>query len=484
MSGMESFSEDLLRNCVLRTYTIDLPTSTSDGADWVATLLSPEISQEAQDLTKHLARSRSALLQETLADSSLSHPELDVYLNKLNLLLDSLNSQATVKVYRPLSFNWSGSITAKPFRRFERLSEIIYEIVMVVWTKVIVTYRRGVSHLASVLGATAASPTDPITHAAKAFNESAGICKYLSTSVIPRWHNAARYDDKMPEASTIIAEAMAKFCTACAAQCVVAQALCANTAPSSKTLTKLCSAVAQSATESLDLFKSTPKTCLARVDPEMLTHSAYLREFFSAMSYFHSAIVAEKGAAAVANFGAAVTLLKQQGKASDQPTTQHDPYRPGLPKLSGEFALMAPALGAFLAYIKDKHETANIENQRIYYESPIDHIALSPPVYIMKCKVHEAPPVGELVYFGVVKADEAVDSKSDSASTTEKSAPALASASPALAPVNATIQPASAQDQAVAASAPVVGAAGLAYSGESDAEYAKRLQEEYNAESR
>jgi len=477
--------EGALQTCVLRTHSLPQPAPLGTLTSWKASLLGPDLPAEAQALVERLEESRVRMMHELSSSSaaasasaaaaadtsSTTTPGLDAHLSALQQLLESLNCQATVKVYRQLQFCWTGALCVGipvTARRHEPCGEIIYEIVMVVWAKVMAAYRRGVALLTTAT-ANSASENDLITAACKAFATAAAVAQYLSEDVLPRWLNAGRRAvENMPEASAGVARAFRSLCLASACQCVVAQALRAA-APSSRVLSKLCAAVAMNATEALDSVHKAPQESRLALDPSLLTHMAFLKAVFSALAFFHAGEAAQKGAVAVANYGAATTLLRQQGSAASAAAAggRHDPFSAGLPQLTGNssYSSCYPALAALLGAVKDKHETADIENARIYYEAPLREVALPEPVSLVKAPKYAPPPAGSVVYFAVAK--KAAPKKAEAqAEAVEAEVPAAA--------------PAPAAAVTTTAPAPVAAAEAEAAVEESDETFARRLQEEWN----
>ena len=402
---MSSFVDDeknLLTVCVLRTYTLNLPIAV-ENTDWKAILLSSNLPSEAVELVEKLYNGRKAMIHE-LNHDGFGGTDIDVYLSSLTCLLESLNCQATVKVNTRLLFTWCGlfekknnssissaAVAATSVRHaYEPIGEIIYEIVMCLWSKVLMLYRQGISLLQTI-----PQNSDNITLAAKSFIGATSVCDYLSEKTLPRWLNGGRLANKILEASPLFATAIRHLCMACSNQCVVAKSILNKS--SSKALMKLCSAVAHNATESLEYFGKIKDW--ERVDDSLLTHVSFLKKFFTALSFYHSGVVAEKGALAIASYGAVVTSLTQQGKPTDAADVKYNPFNSGLPKLSfGPYAECYRPLSILLGDVNEKHETADMENNSIYHETVINELKLPEPVFIMKVTPFTIQS-GGIVYF-------------------------------------------------------------------------------------
>ena len=199
--------------------------------------------------------------------------------------------------------------------------------------------------------------------------------------------------DIFPEANVHVAAGFTKVCLTAASQCVVAQAFATQ---SPEMLSKLCSAVSASADEAITSF-SRAGDIFKALDKNLLAYLSFVREFFSALAFYNAGKVAEKGARAVAFFGTAVGVLRQQGKAGD--TVVHNPLARGLPKLVGTYSTCVSAIGTLLADLQELHETAVRENNMIYYEATLHHIDMPEPRFLAAVKKYVAMPIDGIVDF-------------------------------------------------------------------------------------
>jgi len=313
--------------------------------------------------------------------------QIQAYVTCLQLLLESLNCQQTVRLTRQLAFSWNGAygLSDGAFRQHGPQQEIIYELVMAIYCQAFCRYSVGVG----LLRASSAK------EAAKAFLEAASVFQYLAEETLPRWLNRDRLPFRVPETFEHVAKMCMHLCVACASQCVVAQAMERNSA--SSVLQKLCAAVVQSASDAID--QTSKPGCGDHLDNALIEHLAFLKTFYTALAFYHAGLVAKQGALAVAYFGACVAVLRQQGKAGDAANARHNAFQPGLPKLVGAYAPCISPIGFFLTAVRDLHESADSDNRIIYFEAPIAAVDLPESVFLAKVTKFAPPPIGIIVQF-------------------------------------------------------------------------------------
>jgi len=248
-------------------------------------------------------------------DLHAMNDQIQAYITSLQLLLESLNCQTTVRLTRQLAFSWNGArgLADSGYRQHGPQAEIIYELVMAIYCQAFCKYSVGVG----LLRASSAK------EAAKSFLEAAAVFQYLADETLPRWLHRDLLPFRVPETFEHVARMCVHLCVACASQCVVAQAMERKSA--SSVLQKLCAAVVQSASDAID--QTSRPGCGDHLDNGLIEHLAFLKTLFTALAFHHAGIAAKQGARAVACYGAAVATLRQQGRPGEG--VRHNAFQPG-----------------------------------------------------------------------------------------------------------------------------------------------------------
>ncbi len=134
-----------------------------------------ELEPPALELILELNAARIAIVAQSGKDS-YHYPSflelVEKYHRNLCILLESLACQPVVRLKGQLQFVWRGALNEAPSKLHAAKNELIYEIVMSLWTAALLRFRQAVSIIHS---GGAGAPKD----AAKLFMEAASITQYV-----------------------------------------------------------------------------------------------------------------------------------------------------------------------------------------------------------------------------------------------------------------------------------------------------------------
>ncbi len=164
----------MVEMCVLRMYQAQLPLMGGKGSLFVD-CFGTELEPPALELILELNAGKIAIVAQAGKDSYQYASFLELvekYHQNLCILLESLACQPAVRLRGQLQFIWRGALNEAPSKLHAAKNEIIYEIVMTLWTAVLLRFRQAVSVIRS---GGAGAPKD----AAKLFMEAASLSQYV-----------------------------------------------------------------------------------------------------------------------------------------------------------------------------------------------------------------------------------------------------------------------------------------------------------------
>jgi len=372
---METSDTDFYSQCLRVLSPVATP-SVANNVTWLE-LFTVEEGSGARELLQRLALGRSRLISAitTFSNTLFSVGQVSEvatdYLRDVNILLESLDKQSAVKTKSPLLFKWIGSFTStgptctSTAPNVSKLFEcpfIIFEICMLLHTLGIVAYLEGTL----ILNDGDALGDAKLKNASKCFLKSASYFLCLGRDTLPRWVMRETLQNFPPELDEQVSLAFSHLAQASAQQCAVVVAL-QNGRTTPAILAKLCAAIVQQANDCLTcLTKADKKANMKAMTSSVSTQAAYLREFFSSLSFYYHGMelaAAQKCGDAIACFTRAEGLLKIQSQDPTNSKATHNPERPGLPKQ----CLSTATVGKFLTLVTQGKATAVRENDLIYY---------------------------------------------------------------------------------------------------------------------
>lgn len=393
---------------LLRVLT-PLATPTLAPTKW-QDLFSVEEGSGAHQLLQRLShgRSRLAATLTSFSNTLFSVGEISAaaanYLPDLNILLESLDKQSSVKTRSPLLFKWIGSFTstgppwtstAPNVSALYECPFIIFEICMVLHTLGILAYLEGTL----ILNDGGALDEEKLKNASKSFVNSAGFFLCLGRDTLPRWVMREKLQTFPPELDEQVSLAFYHLAQASAQQCAVVAALISDRSTNS-VLVMLSAAVVEQANDSLMcLSLADKKANMKAMTSSVSMQAAFLREFFSSFCLYHHGMQIaskQKTGEAIACLTRAEELLKIQSQDPSNSKASHNPERPGLPKQ----CLSTAAVGKFLTLVLKAKALAVRHNDLIYQLSVPTDAPLPPGVLLHKVVAFSMPGnIDEVVSF-------------------------------------------------------------------------------------
>lgn len=286
-----------------------------------------------------------------------------------------------------LIFEWSSGIEAK--NRLFKSEALMYELVMAISTEAIATAGAGSDECTS----------GDFTAACKEFKKAAGIVDFLANVQLPQWLSKSGVaDDALPaEAKVGTCEAFKALYLGIAQQMAVATVLNKkDKKPNWSMLSKLGLGISEQFEEFVSIIRSKEPLVKTRIDPNFFTLMTFQIILQKSLSlYYHARHYWEEER----DFGIAIAMLS---KALDMLKTRETPTSKGLPEIRKGSPLLAVEkdLNAVKRHMNITLALWEKDNSKIYFEKvplklPVDK-ALSQGTLLMKVTEYKLEDVDPL----------------------------------------------------------------------------------------
>jgi hypothetical protein len=286
-----------------------------------------------------------------------------------------------------LIFEWSSGIETK--NRFFKSEALMYELVMVLCTEANATAGIGTDECTS----------GEFTPACKEFRKAAGIMDFLASVQLPQWLSKQGVaDDALPgEARIGTCEAFRALYLGIAQQMAVATVLNKkDKEPNWSMLAKLGLGISEQFEEFVSVIRTKESLVKSRIDPNFFSLMTFQIQLQKSLSlYYHARHYWE----VERDFGLAIGMMS---KALDMLKTRSTPTGRGLPEIVKGSPLVA--VQKDLAEVKKHMKTVLMDwekdNSKIYFEKvptklPVDKV-LSQGTLLMKAEEYKLEDVDPL----------------------------------------------------------------------------------------
>jgi len=283
------------------------------------------------------------------------------YITPIHQLLVACRVQPeNARLDERLVFEWSTGIEDKE-RSFQS-EAIMYELVMAIATEAM---------------ATAGVGTDECTNgefaaACRCFKKASGIFDYLSSTQLPQWlSKGGKIDnDALPaEAKVAVCEAFKVLMCGIAQQMAVATLLMKDGTPNWSLLAKLSLGISEQFKEFVSIMRSKASFTKTRIDPEFFTLMTFQIELQHSLSfYFHARHFWEKEL----EYGLGIAMMN---KAISMTKTRDTPTSRGLPEIKSKSPLKSVEkdLNGVKSHMRIVLQAWEKDNSIVYFDKvPLD----------------------------------------------------------------------------------------------------------------
>jgi len=247
------------------------------------------------------------------------------YITPIHQLLIACRVQPeSARLDERLIFEWSTGIEEK--ERSFKSEAIMYELVMTIATEAMAAAGTGTDECAA----------GEFKGACRNFKKAAGIFDYLAKTQLPQWLSKGGKidDDALPaEAKIPVCEAMKVLMLGISQQMAVATVLMKEGTPNWSLLAKLSLGISEQFKEFVTIMRSKASSTKDRIDLEFFTLMTFQIEMQRSLSlYFHSRHYFEKEL----KYGLAIAMLH---KAVSMTKTRETPTGRGLPEIRSKSPL-------------------------------------------------------------------------------------------------------------------------------------------------
>eukprot|EP00558_Chaetoceros_sp_UNC1202_P007631 CAMPEP_0197234718 /NCGR_PEP_ID=MMETSP1429-20130617/2393_1 /TAXON_ID=49237 /ORGANISM="Chaetoceros sp., Strain UNC1202" /LENGTH=406 /DNA_ID=CAMNT_0042693195 /DNA_START=86 /DNA_END=1306 /DNA_ORIENTATION=- len=279
------------------------------------------------------ANSARAQLHKTLTESKRNPPNKSIaaaaenYINPIQQILLACRVQPeSARLDQRLVFEWSTGVEAK--ERLFKSEAIMYELVMAIATKAIATAGVGIDECSG----------GDFASACRNFKSCAGIFDFLASTQLPQWlAKGGKIDDEaLPaEAKVGTCEALSVLYLGIAQQMAIATVLMKKGTPNWSILAKLSLGIAEIFEEFATIMRSKAAVTKSKLDPEFFTLITFQIEVQRSLSlYFHARHYWETES----QYGLAIAMMN---KAIQKLNTRDSPTGKGLPEIKPKSSLKA-----------------------------------------------------------------------------------------------------------------------------------------------